>query len=207
MSEAIFNLDAEIRTDIGKGASRRLRHADKVPAVLYGGDKEAVSLTLEHNKVLQAQEFEAFYSHILTLNIGGEKVEALIKDMQRHPYKPKILHLDFLRVDASQVITTHVPLHFINEDTSKGVKMQGGHAEHHLADVEISCLPGQLPEFIEVDLAEVEKDQTVHLSDLQLPGGVTLVELAKGADHDQAVVSIKGAKGGSSEEASEEAAE
>ncbi len=207
MSEAIFNLDAEIRTDIGKGASRRLRHADKVPAVLYGGDKEAVALTLEHNKVLQAQEFEAFYSHILTLNIGGEKVEALIKDMQRHPYKPKILHLDFLRVDASQVITTHVPLHFINEDTSKGVKMQGGHAEHHLADVEISCLPGQLPEFIEVDLAEVEKDQTVHLSDLQLPGGVTLVELAKGADHDQAVVSIKGAKGGSSEEASEEAAE
>ena len=208
MSEAIFNLDAEIRTDIGKGASRRLRHADKVPAVLYGANKEPVSLTLEHNKVLQAQEFEAFYSHILTLNIGGEKVEALVKDMQRHPFKPKVLHLDFLRVDASQAITTHVPLHFINEDSSKGIKMQGGHAEHHLADVEISCLPGQLPEFIEVDLAEVEKDQTIHLSDLVLPAGVSLVELAKGDDHDQAVVSIKGAKGGSdSEEASEEAAE
>ncbi|UAA40180.1 50S ribosomal protein L25/general stress protein Ctc [Paraneptunicella aestuarii] len=206
MSNAIFTLDAEIRTDIGKGASRRLRHAEKVPAVLYGADKEAVSLTLDHNKVIQAQEFEAFYSHVLTLNIGGEKVEALIKDMQRHPYKPKVLHMDFLRVDASHAITTHVPLHFINEDTCKGVKMQGGHAEHHLNDVEVSCLPADLPEFIEVDLADVEKDQTIHMSDLKLPSGVTLVELAKGADHDQAVVTIKGAKGGS-DDAADEAAE
>lgn len=206
MSNAIFTLDAEIRTDIGKGASRRLRHAEKVPAVLYGADKEAVSLTLEHNKVIQAQEFEAFYSHVLTLNIGGEKVEALLKDVQRHPYKPKILHMDFLRVDAAHAITTHVPLHFLNEETCKGVKMQGGHAEHHLNDVEVSCLPANLPEFIEVDLAEVEKDQTIHLSDLKLPSGVTLVELAKGADHDQAVVTIKGAKGGSDDSA-EEAAE
>ncbi|MCY7296996.1 50S ribosomal protein L25/general stress protein Ctc [Alteromonas sp. a30] len=200
MTDAIFNLDAEVRTDIGKGASRRLRRADKVPAVLYGADKEAVSLTLDHNKVIQAQEFEAFYSHILTLNIGGEKVEALIKDMQRHPFKPKILHMDFLRVDASHTITTQVPLHFLNEDTCKGVKLQGGHVEHNLADVEVSCLPGQLPEFIEVDLADVEKDQTLHLSDLVLPKGVTLVELAKGENHDQAVVTVKGAKGGSAED-------
>lgn len=197
MSEAIFNLDAEVRTDIGKGASRRLRRADKVPAVLYGADKEPVSLTLDHNKVIQAQEFEAFYSHVLTLNIGGEKVEALIKDMQRHPYKPKVMHMDFLRVDATHELTTNVPIHFINEDKAESIKVQGGHAEHHMNDVEISCLPANLPEFIEVDLMGVELGQTLHLSDIKLPEGVSLVELQKGEDHDQAVVTVKAAKGGS----------
>lgn len=203
MSQAIFNLDAEVRTDIGKGASRRLRRADKVPAVLYGADKEPVSLTLDHNKVIQAQEFEAFYSHVLTLNIGGEKVEALIKDMQRHPYKPKVLHMDFLRVDATHEVTTHVPLHFINEDKADSIKLHGGHPEHHMNDVEISCLPADLPEFIEVNLMAVELGQTLHLSDMKLPKGVTLVELQKGADHDQAVVTVKAAKGGSEEAAAE----
>lgn len=207
MSNAIFTLDAEVRTDLGKGASRRLRHADKVPAVLYGAGKEAVSLTLEHNKVFQAQEFEAFYSHVLTLNVGGEKVEALVKDIQRHPFKIKIMHMDFLRVDATQLLTTHVPLHFLNEDTCIGVKDQGGHVEHRMNDVEVSCLPAQLPEFIEIDLIDVEKDQTVHLSDLKLPEGVTLVELAKGDDHDQAVVSVKGSKGISDSEDEEASAE
>ena len=116
MSDGIFTLDAEIRTDLGKGASRRLRHAGKVPAVLYGADKEAVSLTLNHNKVFQAQGFEAFYSHVITLNIGKEKVEVLIKDMQRHAFRPVVMHLDFLRVDANKALHTHIPLHFINED-------------------------------------------------------------------------------------------
>ena len=204
MSQAIFNLDAVVRTDLGKGASRRLRHEDKVPAILYGAGKEPVALTLEHNEVIQAQEFEAFYSHVLTLNIGGEKVEALVKDMQRHAYKPKVTHIDFLRVDATHAVTVTVPLHFINEATSKGVKEQGGHAEHHLADVQVSCLAADLPEFIEVDLQNVELGHTVHLSELTLPKGVTLVELAKGADHDQAVVTIKAPKGGA--EATEEAA-
>ncbi|MFC6439934.1 50S ribosomal protein L25/general stress protein Ctc [Bowmanella sp. JS7-9] len=207
MSQAIFNLDAVVRTDLGKGASRRLRHEDKVPAILYGAGKEPVALTLEHNEVIQAQEFEAFYSHVLTLNIGGEKVEALVKDMQRHAYKPKVTHIDFLRVDATHAVTVTVPLHFINEATSKGVKEQGGHAEHHLADVQVSCLAADLPEFIEVDLQNVELGHTVHLSELTLPKGVTLVELAKGADHDQAVVTIKAPKGGAAEETSEEAAE
>ena len=205
MPDAIFELDAEVRTDIGKGASRRLRRADKVPAVLYGADKQAVALTLDHNKVIQAQEFEAFYSHVLTLNIDGEAVATLIKDMQRHPYKPKILHMDFLRVDATQTVTTQVPLHFVNQDTCVGIKVQGGHAEQHLSSVEVACLPAQLPEFIEVDLATTEKDQTVHLSDLILPEGVKLVELAKGSDHDQAVVTIKGSKGGSDDAADDTA--
>jgi large subunit ribosomal protein L25 len=199
MSDAIFNLDAELRTDLGKGASRRLRHADKVPAILYGADKEQLSLSLAHNKVLQAQEFEAFYSHVLTLNIGGEKVEALVKDMQRHPYKPKITHLDFLRVDANKVLHTHVPLHFINEDQAPSIKLNGGHAEHHMNDVEISCLPADLPEFIEVDMMDVEIGQTLHLSDIKVPANVALVELAKGEDHDQAVVTVKTAKGASAD--------
>ncbi|MCC2615311.1 50S ribosomal protein L25/general stress protein Ctc [Aestuariibacter halophilus] len=201
MSEAIFTLDAEVRTDLGKGASRRLRHADKVPAILYGAGKEPVALTLEHNKVIQAQEFEAFYSHVLTLNIGGKKVEALLKDMQRHPYKPKVTHMDFLRVDAKSAVHTNVPLHFINEDKAAAIKTEGGHAEHHINDVEVSCLPKDLPEFIEVDLADVAMGQTVHLSELVVPKGVTLLELAKGEEHDLAVVTIKKAKGATADDA------
>jgi large subunit ribosomal protein L25 len=195
MSDGIFTLDAEIRTDLGKGASRRLRHAGKVPAVLYGADKEAVSLTLNHNKLFQAQGFEAFYSHVLTLNIGKEKVEVLVKDMQRHAFRPIVMHLDFLRVDANKALHTHIPLHFINEDKADSIKLNGGHAEHHMIDVEVSCLPGDLPEFIEVDLINVELDQTIHLTDLVLPKGVTLVELNKGEIHDLAVVTVKLAKG------------
>jgi large subunit ribosomal protein L25 len=195
MSDGIFTLDAEIRTDLGKGASRRLRHADKVPAVIYGGDKEAVSLTLSHNKVYQAQAFEAFYSHVLTININGEKVEALVKDMQRHAFKPRVMHLDFLRVDANKALHTHIPLHFINEENADSIKINGGHAEHHMVDVEVSCLPANLPEFIEVDMTNVELGQTLHLTDIVMPEGVTLLELNKGEDHDQAVVTVKLAKG------------
>lgn len=207
MPEAIFNLDAEVRTDLGKGASRRLRHADKVPAILYGAEKDPISLTLDHSKVLQAQEFEAFYNHVLTLNIGGEKVEALVKDMQRHPFKPKVMHLDFLRVDATHVISTQVPVHFINEEEAESIKMLGGHAEHHVNDIAISCLPAQLPEFIEVDLKDVALGQTLHLSDVKLPEGVASVELAKGEGHDVAVVTVKVAKGATdSEDDAEEAA-
>jgi len=191
MSDAIFNLDAEVRTDLGKGASRRLRHADKVPAILYGGEEAPVSLTLDHNKVINAADFEAFYSHVLTLNIGGKKVEALLKDVQRHPFKPKITHLDFQRVIAGQDVHTSVPIHFINEEKCQAVK-DGGIAEHLVNEVEITCLPKDLPEFIEVDMANVEMEQTLHLSDLTLPAGVTSVELAKEDEaHDLAVVTIK----------------
>ena len=143
MSEAIFNLDAKIRTDLGKGASRRLRHADLVPAIVYGGEEAPLSITLEHNKVIQAQEFEAFYSHVLTLNVDGKSVEVLLKDVQRHPYKPKIMHMDFQRVIAGQDVHTSVPLHFVNEASSAAVK-GGGVAEHHVTEVEITCLPKDL---------------------------------------------------------------
>jgi large subunit ribosomal protein L25 len=195
MSDAIFTLDASIRTDLGKGASRRLRHQDKVPAILYGGEDAPVSITLDHNKVLQAQEFEAFYSHVLTINVEGKKVEALVKDMQRHPYKPKVMHIDFQRVIAGQALQTNVPLHFINEEAAPSIKTEGGHAEHHMADIEITCMPKDLPEFIEVDLMDVALGQTLHISDIKLPKGVESVELTKGESHDLAVVTVKTAKG------------
>lgn len=202
MSQYVLN--AEVRETLGTGASRRLRRADKVPAILYGAGKDAVSLTLDHNKVIQMQEDEGFYTHILTLNIGGESVEAILKDIQRHPYKPKVTHLDFQRVDASQKLHTKVPVHFINEEAAtKG----GNTIAHHVTEIEITCLPAQLPEFVEVDVAAIEVGATVHLSDITLPAGVVSVELAKGADHDQAVVTVNAPKGGAAEETAEEAAE
>ena len=191
MSEAIFNLDAVVRTDLGKGASRRLRHADQVPAILYGGDDAPVALTLEHNKLNHAAEFEAFYSHVLTLSIDGQKVEALVKDMQRHPFKPKITHVDFQRVIAGEELHTSVPVHFINEDKNAAIKA-GGIAEHLVTEIEVTCLPKDLPEFVEVDMADLDMETTLHLSDLTLPAGVSSVELAKGDDaHNLAVVTIK----------------
>ncbi len=189
-----LTLEAEVRTDLGKGASRRLRHANKVPAILYGENQEPLSLTLEHKNVFRAQQEEAFYSQVLTLNIAGKPVECLIKDMQRHPYKPRIMHVDFLRIDASKALHTNVPVHFINEETAPAIKTDGGHAEHHVNEIEVACLPGNLPEFIEVDLTNVALGQTLHLSDVVLPEGVTSVELAKGESHDLAVVTIKAAK-------------
>ncbi|MCF2828894.1 50S ribosomal protein L25/general stress protein Ctc [Pseudoalteromonas sp. HM-SA03] len=201
---SVYKLDAEVRSDLGTGASRRLRRADKVPAILYGAGKDAVSLTFDHNKVLKAQEDEGFYTHILTLNIGGESVEAILKDMQRHPYKPKITHLDFQRVDASQKLHTKVPVHFINEEkATKG----GNTIVHQLTEIEITCLPARLPEFIEVDVATLAVGETLHLSDIKLPAGVVSVELAKGADHDQAVVSVNAPKAAPAEESAEDAAE
>ena len=207
MSEAIFNLDASVRTDLGKGASRRLRREDKLPGIIYGGEEAPVSITLAHNKVFQASEFEAFYSHVLTLNVDGKAVEVLVKDMQRHPYKPKITHIDFQRVIAGQAVHTNVPVHFVNEEKSAAVKA-GGVAEHHLTEIEVTCQPKDLPEFIEVDMAGVEMGQTLHLSDLTLPAGVSSVELAKNDEaHDLAVVTVKPAKGAAAEDSEEEATE
>lgn len=203
MSQPNYAFNAEIRTDSGKGASRRLRREGKVPAVLYGAGKDAVSLTLEHDKVNNAADHESFYSHILTLTIGGEKVEAIVKDMQRHPYKPKLVHLDFQRVDAKQQLVTNVPLHFLNEEEAQKA---GGVVVHHLNEVEISVLPKHLPEYIEVDLGGMDVGDNVHLTDLKLPEGVTLVELTKGDDHDQVVITVS-AKKVEAEEGADDSAE
>ena len=207
MSEAIFNLDASVRTDLGKGASRRLRREDKLPGIIYGGEEAPVSITLDHNKVNNSADFEAFYSHVLTLNLDGKPVEVLVKDMQRHPYKPKIMHIDFQRVIAGEDVHTNVPIHFVNEEKSAAAKA-GGIAEHHVTEIEVTCLPKNLPEFIEVDMAGVEMGQTLHLSDLTLPAGVSSVELAKNDEaHDLAVVTVKPApKAAETDEDGEEAA-
>lgn len=191
MSQPTYTFDAELRTDLGKGASRRLRREGKVPAVLYGAGKEAVSLTLEHDKVNNAADHEGFYAHILTLTIDGKKVEAIVKDMQRHPFKPKLVHLDFQRVDAKQELHTSIPLHFLNEEDAQKA---GGVIVHHLNEVEIAVLPKDLPEYIEVDLAGLNVGDNIHLSDLKLPAGVSLVELGKGDDHNHVVVTVSAKK-------------
>ncbi len=200
----LFTLEAEVRTDLGKGASRRLRHANKVPAILYGEGQEPVSLTLEHKNVFRAQQEEAFYSHVLTINIDGKPVECLLKDMQRHPFKQVVMHLDFLRIDATHAVHVNAPVHFINEEVAE---KKGGKIAHHVNEIAVSCLPANIPEFIEVDVANLEVGQTLHLSDVALPKGVTSDELAKGESHDQAVASLNAPKGASDDSEAEAATE
>ena len=185
-----FVINAQPRTDAGKGASRRLRRQGLVPAILYGGHKEPVNLTVEQNQIIKQLENEAFYSHILTLDVGGRKERAVLRDMQRHPYKPLVQHMDFQRVTENETIRVQIPLHFVNEEACKGVKHQGGAISHLLTEVEIECLPKDLPEFIEVDVIELEMGQTLHMSELKLPEGVTLTALAHGGEHDTGVVNV-----------------
>jgi large subunit ribosomal protein L25 len=189
-SEIEFTLEAQTRHDVGKGASRRLRREKKVPAVIYGGRKDATSLTLSHDEVWRKLQFEAFFSHILTIRVDGKKKEkAILRDLQRHPFKPRIAHMDFQRIVEDQEITVRVPLHFLNEEESVGVRMHGGEVSHLETEVEVSCLPKHLPEYIEVDLAELDVGGTVHLSDLTLPEGVTIVALTHGEEYDAGVAS------------------
>ena len=188
-----FVFEAESRPVAGRGNARELRRAGKVPAILYGGGAEPVGLVLDHNKVLKALENDATYSHILTLRVGGKEETAILKDLQRHPSRPVILHMDFQRVSESQKVRVHVPLHFVNEDTSLGAK-KGAVVTHNLVDVEVTCLPSRLPEFIEVDLAVVDLGQMVHLSDLKVPAGVEIVELLHGEGHDLVVAQIQAAR-------------
>ncbi len=178
-----FALNAEVRSDLGKGASRRLRRNESlVPAVIYGGEKPAQSISLLAKDLAKLLENEAAFSHVLTLNVAGANESVVIKALQRHPAKGFVLHADFVRVVAGQKLSAHVPLHFINEASSVGVKQQGGEVSHTISEVEVSCQPQDLPEFIEVDLAKVEVGQIVHLSDIKLPKGVELVALAHGND-------------------------
>ncbi|ERP90665.1 MAG: 50S ribosomal protein L25 [Alcanivoracaceae bacterium] len=203
-----FLLNAEIRSDAGKGASRRLRRLqDRVPGILYGGEAEPQMISVELRELKKALENEAFYSHILTLKVDGKDVQAVLRDLQRHPAKGVPTHADFLRVDKTHKITMNVPLHFINEAGSIGVKKQGGEIQHNISEVEVSCLPQDLPEFIEVDMAEVEMNAIVHLSDLKLPKGVELTQLALGDDHDQPVAAIHAPKVRASESDDEEGGE
>ena len=200
MSNAIV-IFAEKRSVQGKGASRRLRREEsKVPAIVYGSDKEPQLLSVIAKDLKKALESEALYSSILTLNVDGATESVILKDLQRHPFRTEILHADFLRVSQDQAINVHVPLHFTNEDNCKGVKLGGGMIERHMTEVEVSCLPRDLPEFIEIDVADLELGQLVHLSEIKAPAGVTFVALQQGSDHDLPVVGVTKTRGGSSEE-------
>ncbi|QKE62285.1 50S ribosomal protein L25/general stress protein Ctc [Aquipseudomonas campi] len=197
-----FALNAEARSDLGKGASRRLRRiASLVPAVIYGGEKAPQSISLLAKELAKLLENEAAFSHVLTLNVAGTAETVLIKALQRHPAKGFVLHADFVRVVAGQKLTAHVPLHFLNQESSVGVKQQGGEVSHTIAEVEVSCQPQDLPEFINVDMAKVEVGQIVHLSDLVLPKGVELVALAHG--NDLAVANIHASRVAKEEDAAE----
>lgn len=201
MSESAI-LHAELRDDTGKGASRRLRRLEnKVPAIVYGGDKDPQTISLAHHKLVKALEDESFYSSVLTIDIDGTDEKVILKDLHRHPFKPQILHLDLQRVTATANINKTVPLHFVNEDSAIGVKA-GGIAAHVMTEVEIKCMAKHLPENIEVDVAKVEMEQTLHLSDISLPTGVSLSIDISDSAHDHPIFAIHAAKGGS--EATEE---
>lgn len=176
------------REDEGKGASRRLRRANEVPAIVYGGGLGPVSIKLHHNDVLLASQHEWFYSSILDLSLNGDMQKVLLRDMQRHPYKMQIMHLDFQRISENEAIRLSVPLHFLNQEKSPAGKTGGVVIMHELNEVGISCLPKDLPEFIEVDLSALKEGDVLHLSDLALPAGVEIPELKLGKEHDVAVV-------------------
>jgi len=201
-----FSLQAKGREDTGKGASRRLRRlAGDIPAIVYGGKKAPAQISLAHKDVIKALENEAFYSQIISLDVDGKSEDVIIKDIQRHPAKAIVMHMDFFRISKTTKLQTRIPLHFINEDTCVGVKLGGGLIAHSMTDIEISCLPKDLPEYIEVDMAEVELGQTVHLTDIKLPKGVESVALSHGDDHDLPVAAVNMPK--AAEEISDEAPE
>jgi large subunit ribosomal protein L25 len=187
-------IKVERREDEGKGASRRLRHAGKIPAIVYGGDLKPVNIQLDHEPLWVASQNEWFYSSILDLNLGGDVQRVLLRDMQRHPYRQLIMHLDFQRVNEKETLRTAVPLHFLGEETSAAGKSAEVVVLHELNEVVVECLPKDLPEFIEVDLSALELGDTVHLSDLKLPDGVEIPELKLGKEHDVAVVVARHAR-------------
>ena len=196
-----FEIDAVSRGDQGKGASRRLRREGMVPGFIYGGGKDPEMFATTHNELIQHLDHEAFYSHILTVKLDDKVQKVVLKDLQRHPAKPFVTHLDLMRVAAGDRIKMQVPLHFVNEETCVGVKM-GGQVSHHMTDVEVVCAAEDLPEYIEVDVADVEVGQIVHLQDMKLPKGVELVALTHGevGEHEFPVVSVQSRGSGEIEE-------
>ena len=189
---SVIELNAELREGKGKGASRRLRHANKVPAILYGVGKDAVSLSLLQKDVQYVLPDETFYSQVLSLKVDGKAEDVLLKDIQHHPYKQIILHMDFQRVDAKKAVHVHIPLHFLGEDVAPGVKHEGGAISHVIMEVEVVCLPKDIPAYIEVDLSEMHLGDILHLTDLKLPEGVEILALTHGDEHehDTAVANI-----------------
>ncbi len=186
-----FDLVAEIREDQGKGASRRLRHAGKVPAIIYGAGRPPRALTFDHNRVIQQLENESFYSSVLNIKVGEKSQAAILKDVQRHPSKALIMHMDFQRIVEDQEIKMLVPIHFLGEDVAPGVKLGGGKVMHLINEIEVVCLPKHLPEYLDIDVAELELDEMLKMSDIKLPEGVEIPALAQGEEADRPVVTIQ----------------
>ena len=185
-----FEIKAQSRVQSKSSENRRMRKAGQVPAVVYGGNRPPALLAINHNELTKHLEEEAFYSHILTLKTKGKAEKVILRDIQRHPSKAQILHIDFFRISEDQQIKVHVPLHFINEDICAGVKQQGGIISHMQTDVEVACLPKDLPEYLEVDVADLGLGHSLHLSDLKLPDGISLVALSQSEANDYALVSV-----------------
>ena len=188
-----LEFNANKRDGQGTGASRRLRRTGRVPGILYGGGATSQSIDIDHNELFQLLRKEAFYSSVLHVNLDGKKEMCLLRDVQRHPYRPVILHADFQRVDATHKLHQKVPLHFINADVSPGVKLSGGMVQHVMSDLDVRCLPKDLPAFIEVDLKDITSGHSMHVSHLTLPAGVEAV-LHKGEDPVVATVIVRGGK-------------
>lgn len=189
----MFEFVAQSRNQVGKNKARGFRRQGSVPAIIYGGHEAPQMLVLNHNEVVKHLNHEAVYSHVLNVTVDGKTEQAVLKSVQRHPAKVQILHLDFQRVSMSEKIKVHVPLHFTNEHTSVGGK-KGGIAAHAMVDIEVSCLPSALPEYLEVNMSTLDIGESIHLSDLVLPEGVEIVVLAQGAEHDLPVVSMMASK-------------
>ena len=189
---AIFKVEAELRDDLGKGASRRLRHQNRIPAIIYGAGKDPRAVSVEHHKILKFLEDESFFTSILELKAaGGKRQKVVLRDMQRHPAKPRIMHMDFQRISDNEELHMNIPLHFMNEEESPAAKTAGIIVSHNLTEVEVVCLPADLPEYIEVDIAEFSDGDIIRLSDIKLPKGVALTAFTHGdeAEHDEVVVS------------------
>ena len=186
-----FDLIAELREDRGKGASRRLRHQDKVPAIIYGAGRPPRALSFDHNKVIRQLENESFYSSILNIQVNDKSQAAIVKDIQRHPSKARIMHMDFQRIVADEKIRMNVPIHYLNAEEAEGVKTEGGSVSQIITDIEISCLPADLPEYFEVDIIDLKLNEMLHISDIKLPEGVEIPILAQGPENDRPIVSIQ----------------
>ena len=203
---AALELSAEIRTAVGKSASRRMRRLEsKIPVVVYGAAEEGQNLTLNVNELSKVMQSETFYSQILNISVDGKSQQVVLRDLHRSPDTGKVLHIDFLRVRADQALNVSIPLHFINEESCIGVKIGGGLITHNLVEVEISCLPADLPESIEVDVAELDLGDSLHLSDLVIPDNVSVVALSSGeSDKDVSVVTVTVKRGGIDDELDED---
>ncbi|MEE8056007.1 MAG: 50S ribosomal protein L25/general stress protein Ctc [Gammaproteobacteria bacterium] len=186
-----FELNAELREIVGKGASRRLRRAGRIPAIIYGASDEPIPVALYHDQITQQLAHEAFYSSIMTLKIGDRVEQVVLKDLQRHPSKPQILHMDLQRVQMDEKLTMRVPLHFVNESTSPGVKEERGIVTHLMTDLEVMCLPKDLPEYMDVECGALRVGDTVTLGDIKIPDGVEIMALSNEGGHSRPVVAVQ----------------